>query len=81
MFHVIPDAFCILRSKKGVYKQAKVYRYSDGLYVGACGGFVRLMRNGDCGTPDLSYVELEVPKSIKLGHDNLFRLTFSIVQL
>ena len=80
MFHVIPDAFCILRSKKGVYKQAKVYRYSGGLYVGACGGFVRLLKDGDVGTPDLSYVQLEVPVGLRVEHDHLRRLTFSIVQ-
>lgn len=80
MFHVIPDAVCILRSKRGVYKQAKVYRYSGGLYVGACGGFVRLLKDGDCGTPDLSYVELDLPKSVKVSHDEVRRLIFSIVQ-
>lgn len=61
MFHVIQDAFCIIRNKRGVYKQTKVYKYKDGLYVGACGGFVRLMRDGNLGTPDLSYVDLNIP--------------------
>lgn len=61
MFHIIQDAYCIVRGKRGVYKQTKVYRYNDGLYIGAMGGFVRLMKNGDVATPDLSYVELVVP--------------------
>lgn len=74
MFHIIQDAHCILRTPKGVYKQAKVYKYNQGLYVGACGGFVRLMKNGDCGTPNLSYVELLLPNGLVAHADEIGRL-------
>ena len=73
MFHVIQDAFCITRNKRGVYKQAKVYRYHDGLYVGAFGGFVRLLRDGDCATPDMSYVELSTA-GLNVTRDEIGRL-------
>lgn len=74
MFHVIQDAYCIVRGKRGVYKQCKVYKYKGGLYIGACGGFVRLMKEGNVGTPDLTYVELHVP-DVDIVNDSLGRLT------
>lgn len=73
MFHVIQDAYCIVRGKRGVFKQCKVYKYKGGLYIGACGGYVRLMKEGDVATPDLSYVELSVP-GYAVQHDSLGRL-------
>jgi len=79
MFHVILDAFCIIRNKRGIYKQAKVYHYKTGLYVGVCGGFSRLCRNGDIGTPDLSYVELVLPEFITISTDNIGRLVMNTI--
>lgn len=75
MFHVIQDAYCILRTKRGVYKQARVYSYKGGLYVGASGGFVRLMTNGNVGTPDVSYVELWLPAGFSQGKTETGLLT------
>jgi len=74
MFHVILDAFCITRNKRGIYKQAKVYRYKAGLYVGVSGGFSRLCKGGDIGTPDMSYVELFLPDYLVIGNDSIGRL-------
>ena len=74
MFHVIQDGYCITRNKRGIYKQAKVYHYKHGLYVGVSGGYTRLCKNGEVGTPDLSYVELELPHDIALASDNIGRL-------
>lgn len=71
MFHIIQDAYCITRNKRGVYKQAKVYRYKNGLYVGVSGGYARLMKTGDVGTPDVSWVEL---KNVEYTNDSLGRL-------
>lgn len=76
MFHIIQDAYCIVRNKRGVYKQAKMYHYKLGLYVGVSGGYVRVMRNGDLGTPDLSYVEIYLPGEIETVCDNMGRLKF-----
>lgn len=81
MFHVIQDAYCIIRSKRGVYKQTKVYGWRNGLYIGAMGGFVRLMTNGNVGTPDISYVELTLPAGVSLGKPDIGKLTFTIQQL
>lgn len=77
MFHVIQDAYCIVKTRKGVFKQTKVYKYSGGLYINACGGFVRLMKGGDIGTPDMSYIELQLPETIATHHDSLRRLCYT----
>lgn len=79
MFHVIQDAYCIVRGKRGVHKQPKVYKYKDGLYIGALGGYVRLMKNGDVGTPDLSYIELHVPE-LDIGATSTGALTWKAPQ-
>lgn len=78
MFHVIQDAYAIVRNRAGVYKQVKVYRYNGGLYIGAKGGFCRLMKGGDVATPDMSYVELWLPNCVKQTHDECGRLTCQI---
>ena len=61
-FHVIDDAFVILRSK-GVYRQAKVYSHKEGtqaaLYAGYGGGFIGLRANGGTTKPDVSWTEIE----------------------
>ena len=77
MFHVIQDAYCITRNKRGIYKQAKVYRYKTGLYVGVSGGYSRLCKAGDIGTPDLSYVELVLPDHMTPIPDSIGRLTLT----
>ena len=51
LFHVIEDAHTVLR-RRGVFKQAKLYRRSGVLYAGVGGGFVRLMTNGGTTQPD-----------------------------
>lgn len=73
MFHVIQDAYCIVRQRNGVHKQAKVYQYNNGLYVGVKGGYVRLMKDGNVGTPDMSWIEL-VTHDIKRTQDAMGRL-------
>ena len=46
LFHKIDDAFAILASSNGVYRQAKVYRRGEALFAGHGSGFVRLYKNG-----------------------------------
>jgi len=75
MFHIIQDAYCILRTKRGVYKQTRVYAYKHGLYVGTSGGYCRLMTNGNVGTPDVSYVELHLPAGFSQGKTEIGALT------
>lgn len=61
-FHVIDDAHVILRSRRGVYRQAKVYRFGNNeLFAGSGGGFVRLYRSGGTSAPDISWSDLSVP--------------------
>lgn len=59
-FHIIPDADVIIVTRS-VYKQAKVYRRGDALYVGTSGGFVRLYANGSTGVPALRWDDIDIP--------------------
>lgn len=59
-FHIIPDADVIIVTRS-VYKQAKVYRRGDALYVGTSGGFVRLYAGGSTGVPSLRWDDIEIP--------------------
>jgi len=45
MFHIIEDAYAIVRNR-GVFKQVKVYRRKSGIYVGYGSGYIRVMRHG-----------------------------------
>lgn len=69
-FHVITDAAVIIRSKNGVYRQAKVYRRGEDLYAGYGSGFVRLMSNSGTSMPNVSWDEIDADCEIttsKLG--------------
>lgn len=57
LFHIVEDATVILRSRKGVYRQAKLYHRAGRLYAGFGSGFVRLMQRGT-SNPDVSWEAL-----------------------
>jgi len=59
-FHIIPDADVIIVTRS-VFKQAKVYRRGDALYVATAGGFVRLFANGSPGIPALRWDDIDIP--------------------
>lgn len=59
-FHVIDDGAVIIR-RKGVYRQVKLYRRSEGLYAGVGLGFIRLYQDHGTGVPDISWDDIEVP--------------------
>lgn len=59
LFHVIEDASVILRTKRGVYKQAKVYRRADAVYANYSGGFVRLLCGSGTTCPDVLWSDLD----------------------
>jgi hypothetical protein len=66
LFSLLEDGVAILRVKSGVYKQTKVYRRGQHIYVQASGGFVRVVphRLGESfGTshPDIKVLDLEAP--------------------
>lgn len=60
LFHVIEDATVIVR-RKAVFKQCKVYRRGNYLYVGASGGFIRLHANHASGDANLSWDDIDLP--------------------
>lgn len=63
LFHIIPDAQAILRSK-GVFKQAKVYRRGDRIYAQWGSGFIRLGGRDATSCPGVSYESLDLPADI-----------------
>ena len=56
LFHVVDDAFVILRTR-GVYKQAKLYLKGNDYYAGVAGGYVRILRYNATSNPNVSVVE------------------------
>lgn len=66
LFHEIPDAEAIIRIKRGVFKQSKLYHRGEAVFVAGAGGFVRLSVKfgGEWGTshPDIKVIDL--PQSI-----------------
>lgn len=58
-FVVIPDAFVILRTKGGYYKQAKVYERDHFIYAGLGSSFILLKKHGT-SAPGIyiEYIEL-----------------------
>lgn len=55
----ILDDHVILRSAKGVYKQAKVARRKEFVYACTGGGFVALYANGTTSNPGVRWEEIE----------------------
>lgn len=76
MFHIVDDCHVVLRSR-GVYKQAKVYRYEGKLFAGYSGGFIRLLGMfGDLGgtsAPNVSWLPGEDVRAGKRGFPELTR--------
>lgn len=66
LFHEIPDAQVILRSK-GVYRQAKLFRREADIYAAWGSGFIRLLSAGGTTVPAVHYLASE-----QRGHDVVF---------
>lgn len=75
-FHEIADAAAILCTKKGVYRQVKVYRKGREPYAGYSGGFIRLYHDGGTSVPDMRYVGLDL-NGATVTRDALGRLILS----
>lgn len=58
-FTIIEDAAVILLGKKGIYRQAKVYRRDGKIYAAYGGGFIRLIQGGSTTNPDIRYQDFE----------------------
>lgn len=71
LFHEIPDAFAILRSR-GVYRQAKLFRRGEQVYAAWGAGFVRLLGGSGTTVPTISWESDAFPVSSsppKVFHD------------
>lgn len=55
LFHEIPDAQVILRSK-GVFKQAKLFRRGEDVYAAWGSGFIRLLKHSGTTVPAVSWL-------------------------
>lgn len=60
LFHVVDDAFVILR-QRGVYKQVKAYRRGGDAFAQIGSGFVRLLPRGGTTVPAISWLEIDAP--------------------
>lgn len=58
LFHEIPDAQVILRSK-GVYRQAKLFRRGEDVFASWGSGFIRLLSAGGTTVPTVHYLDLD----------------------
>lgn len=54
LFHEIPDAQVILRSK-GVFRQAKLFRRGEHVYAAWGSGFIRLLAHSGTSLPAVSW--------------------------
>lgn len=63
LFHEIPDAQVILRSK-GVYRQAKLFRRGEDVFAAWGSGFIRLLSAGGTTVPTVHYLDFGLR-----GHD------------
>ena len=73
-FHQIADAYAILRSTNGVYRQAKIFRRGQDLFAGHGGGFIRLYATGT-SVPTISVDTIELPRGFHCAPDTLGRLS------
>ena len=60
LFHVIDDAFVVLRGKNGIYRQAKIFQRGGELFAGFSGGFIGLRGNGGTTSPVVSWTDISV---------------------
>jgi hypothetical protein len=69
LFHEVPDAQVVLRTK-GVYRQAKVYRRGQCIYAAQGSGFIRLLSHSGTSAPNTSWQVGEhaaAPRELDLG--------------
>lgn len=61
LFTIVPDAFAILRDKRGVERQAQVYARGARLYAKHGSGYVCLHASGTTSNPDVRMLSLVAP--------------------
>lgn len=55
LFHEIPDAQIVLRSK-GVFRQVKLFRRGESVYAAYGSGYVRLLKHSGTTVPSVSWL-------------------------
>lgn len=60
LFHEVPDAQVILRSR-GVYRQAKVFRRGSDIYAAWGSGFIRLLSGSGTTVPTVVWQGITDP--------------------
>lgn len=63
LFHEVPDAQVILRSK-GVYRQAKVFRRGSDIYAAWGSGFIRLLSGSGTTVPTVVWDDLDALRPV-----------------
>lgn len=67
-FHVIEDAFAVLKSG-GVFYTKKVFRRGDRFYAAWGAGFIRLGAQDATSAPKVALEHLELPATVIVGRD------------
>lgn len=70
LFHEIPDAQVILRSK-GVYRQAKLFRRGEDVFAAWGSGFIRLLSAGGTTVPTVHYLDFDAASSVRFAAGKL----------
>ena len=52
LFHILPDTFVIIRTRRGIFRQCKVYIRGKNVYAGVGQGYIRLLANNGTTCPD-----------------------------
>jgi hypothetical protein len=61
-FHIIPDARCLLRDKRGVFHQKQVFRGPERrLFAQVGSGFIRLGAGDATSCPTMSLIDFDLP--------------------
>jgi hypothetical protein len=61
LFHVIEDGVAILRLKRGIFRQTKIYRRGEQVFAAVGGGYVRLIAYGGTTNTDITCLEVAGP--------------------
>jgi hypothetical protein len=60
LFTLVDDAQVILRVRSKLYKQGKLYTRGDELFVGASGGYLRLLAFGGTTDPSTKWLGINI---------------------
>lgn len=64
LFHIIHDAYVILKTKKGVYTQHNLYYRENRLFADWGRGFIRLGGGDATSCPDVTWEGMDTPPTL-----------------